>query len=148
MLATLGQATEEAIDLAGLEKFGRKTEIDATNQLDFSKGMPPGLLYPNNDSLGERVQRKLPNTKVVKCFNTVPNEVMFKPGFKDAEMMICGNDAGAKQETTKILKQFGWSGSIDIGGIDSARWLEALVPLWVRAASAKGNWNSMFALIG
>lgn len=147
VLATLGQATEEAIDLAGPEKFGGKTIIDATNQLDFSKGMPPGLIFPNNDSLGEHVQRKLPNAKIVKCFNTVPNSQMFKPKFRDAEMLICGNDSTAKQETERILKEFGWSGVIDIGGIENARWLEAIVPLWARAAIAKGSWDSMFVLI-
>ncbi|MHB8567749.1 MAG: NADPH-dependent F420 reductase [Nitrososphaerales archaeon] len=147
VLATLGDIAESVIDLAGPEKFGGKTVIDATNPLDFSKGMPPGLTFPITDSLGEHVQRKVPNAKVVKCFNTVTNSLMFKPRFKDAEMLICGNDSNAKQETTKILKEFGWAGSIDIGGIENARWLEALVPLWVRAAVAKGSWDSMFTFV-
>lgn len=33
----------------------------------------------------------------------------------------------------------GWPGVIDVGGIDGARWLEALVPLWVRVAEAAGG---------
>ena len=148
VLATLGVGTEQAIDLAGPEKFAGKTVIDATNQLDFSKGMPPGLLFQINDSLGERIQRKLANAKIVKCFNTVPNSQMFKPKLKDAEMLICGNDPSAKKETETILKEFGWSGAIDSGRIENSNWLEAMVPLWIRAASTKGNWNSFFVLMG
>jgi 8-hydroxy-5-deazaflavin:NADPH oxidoreductase len=37
-------------------------------------------------------------------------------------MMICGNDGGAKGEVTGILREFGWKGAIDVGGIEGARW--------------------------
>jgi 8-hydroxy-5-deazaflavin:NADPH oxidoreductase len=43
-----------------------KILVDASNPLDFSKGMPPTLFVTNDDSLGERIQRALPDTKVVK----------------------------------------------------------------------------------
>lgn len=147
VLATLGTAAENAIDLAGHANFRGKLLIDATNPLDFSKGMPPGLFVGTTDSLGERIQRKLPDTKVVKCFNTVGHTQMVDPTFKDVEMLICGNDASAKQEVTRILREFGWKGSIDLGGIEGARWLEAVGPLWVRAAMATNNWNSIFKLL-
>jgi predicted dinucleotide-binding enzyme len=62
-------------------------------------------------------------------------------------MLICGNDQNSKREVTDILKQFGWEGSIDVGRIEEAILLEALVLLWVRAAAATQSWNSMFALI-
>lgn len=148
VLATKGEALESAIDLAGLRNFSHNVVIDAANPLDFSKGMPPDILSKYSvQSLGEHVQQKLPDSKVVKCFNTVPNSVMFRPRFEGVQMLICGNDASSKQEVTNILKQFGWSGSIDVGGIENARLLEALVALWVRAAVATESWNSMFALV-
>ncbi len=53
----------------------------------------------------------------------------------------------AKQEVTKILKEFGWKGAIDVGGIDGARWLEALVPLWVRVSIAVNDWNNVFKVL-
>ena len=109
--------------------------------------MPPGLFTGLTDSLGERIQRKLPTAKVVKCFNTVPNSRMVNPGDKSAEMLICGNDAEAKSHVVQILKQFGWVGAIDIGGIGEARWLEALVPLWVRTAASLNSWNAMFKVL-
>jgi len=147
VLATLGTAAEEVIDLAGPSNFRGKLLIDVTNPLDFSKGMPPGLFVGTTDSLGERIQRKLPETMVVKCFNTVGNSQMVDPTYKGVEMLICGNDKTAKEEVTKILKEFGWKGAIDAGGIEGARWLEALVPLWVRVGIALNNWNNVFEVL-
>ena len=147
VVAVLGSAVDDAINLAGPKNFSGKVVIDATNALDFSRGLPPGLFTGPNESLGEKIQHKLPQAKVVKCFNTVPNSRMINPGDKSAEMLICGNDADAKRQVGQILKQFGWAGAIDIGGIAESRWLEAFVPLWVRTAASTNNWNSMFKIL-
>ncbi len=147
LIATLGTATEQAIDLAGDSNFSGKLLIDVTNALDFSKGMPPGLFVGITDSLSERIQRKLPEARVVKCFNTFGNRQMVDPTYKEVEMLICGNDAAAKQEVANILKEFGWKGAIDVGGIDGVRWLEALVPLWVRVSIAVNDWNNVFKVL-
>jgi 8-hydroxy-5-deazaflavin:NADPH oxidoreductase len=149
LLCCLGSVTDEVIELAGTSHFDGKVLIDVTNPLDFSKGMPPGLFVGGNDSLGERVQRRLPRARVVKCFNTVPNSVMAHPDLHGAtpDMMIAGNDDAAKAQVIAILREFGWSGGIDIGGIDGARWLEALVPLWVRVCMKLGNFNTAFKVL-
>lgn len=149
IVATHGAATEEVLDLVGPNPFKGKLVIDVTNQLDFSHGMPPGLLYGVSDSLGERVQRKLPEAKVVKCFNTVAHVQMIDPHFTEGDppMMYCGNDAGAKKRVAEILKEMGWKQSLDLGGIENARWIEALVPLWVRVSLALGDWNRAFSPI-
>ncbi len=149
VLCCLGSAVDAVIDLAGPEHFDGKVLIDATNPLDFSHGMPPGLFVGTTDSLAERVQRKLPRARVVKCFNTVPSALMGHPQLSGGtlEMMIAGNDAAAKAGVTEILRSFGWSGAIDIGGIEGARWLEALVALWVRVASALGTYRVAFRVV-
>jgi len=143
VLCLLGEATENAIKLAGMRNFDGKLVIDATNPLDFSSGMPPSLFVGTTDSLGERVQRMLPNAKVVKCFNTVNNQTMTNPKMKEGlpDMIICGNDEGAKRQVAGLLKEFGWGQPIDIGAIDGARWLEAYTALWVRLAMKLGNWT-------
>jgi len=69
---------------------------------------------------------------------------MVDPKFKDVEMMICGNDPAAKQQVIKVLKEFGWKGAIDIGGIENAGWLEAFVPLWARVGMALNTWDHVF----
>ncbi|MFY9716638.1 MAG: NAD(P)-binding domain-containing protein [Thermoplasmata archaeon] len=149
LLATHGAGTEPAIDLAGAAHFAGKLVLDASNPLDFSHGMPPGLFVGTTDSLGERVQRKLPAAHVVKCFNTVGNLTMVDPKIAGGppRMLICGNDAAAKQRTEAILRELGWGGALDVGGIDGARWLEALVPLWVRAGVALNTWEHMFQVV-
>ena len=143
VLCTLGQAAEAAIDLAGTTGFDGKVVIDVTNPLDLSKGMPPGLFVGTTDSLGEQIQRKLPKAKVVKALNIVSNATMVNPKMREGlpDMMIAGNDAGAKHTVAGLLKEFGWGDPIDVGGIDGARYLEAMVPLWVRVCQAVGSWS-------
>jgi predicted dinucleotide-binding enzyme len=142
VLATNGLGTEAAIDLGGPGNFDGKLVIDVTNALD-GKG---GLFVGTTDSLGERVQRKLPKAKVVKALNTVPSSQMVDPHLPEGapEMLICGNDADAKERVVAILRELGWPGAIDVGGIDGARWLEAMVPLWVRVGTALGTWDHVW----
>lgn len=141
VLALMGVAAEQVLDAAGPKNFDGKLVIDVTNPLDFSQGMPPSNFTGPNDSLGERVQKKLPKAKVVKAFNTVPNVKMADPKTPGAKLWIAGNDAAAKKKVEEIARAFGWEGVTDLGGIDAARWLEAWVPLWVRLCVAEGRWD-------
>lgn len=132
VLATLWEGTENAIWLAGPGNFAGKVVMDATNPLDFSGGMPPKLAVGHTDSGGERVQRWLPESSVVKAFNTVGNEHMTNPDFPGGppDMFICGDDEVAKQTVSGLVKSLGWS-VVDIGGIEGARYLEPLAMVWV-----------------
>lgn len=143
VLATHGDATESVLDAVGPRSVKGKVLIDATNPLDFSKGMPPGLFVGTTDSLGERVQRKAAGAKVVKCFNIVNYRLMTKPKLPGGlpDMLIAGNDKAAKRTVAKLLKEFGWGDPIDVGGIEGARWLEAWVPLWIRIVNDLGSWD-------
>jgi predicted dinucleotide-binding enzyme len=143
VLAVLGSAAEQVVDAAGPGHLDGKVLIDTTNPLDYSRGMPPGTFLGLDDSLAERVQRKAPRAKVVKAFNTVPNPKMLNPP-SGARMLIAGNDAGAKKRVEALLREHGWAGAIDLGGVQEARWMEAFVPLWVRAGVAIGRWDHIF----
>ena len=147
VLSVLGAAARDVLELAGPENFGGKLVLDTTNPLDFSQDGPPNLLFGGTDSLGERVQATLPDARVVKCFNTVPNVQMVDPEFEDETppMMICGND-DAKEQTEDILVEFGWPGALDVGAIESSRYLEVLVPLWVRIGMKLDTWKHAFAV--
>jgi predicted dinucleotide-binding enzyme len=148
VLATLGQANENAIRLAGPENFNGKTVIDTTNPLDFSQGMPPKLAISGADSGGEQAQRLLPGAHVVKAFNTVGNAHMFRPSFPGGppDMFICGDDEGAKRQVADLLRDFGW-GVIDVGGIEASRYLEAMCIVWVTHGAKSGSWSHAFKLL-
>ena len=149
VLAVLGNAAEEAIADAGPENFSGKVVIDAMNPLDFSGGFPPRLSITGGDSLGERVQRALPDAKVVKAFNTIGNPYFVDPGFSEGQptMLIAGDDEGAKRTVGDVLADFGWSDVVDIGGIEGSRELEAICIAWVKIGGARGAWDHGFKLV-
>lgn len=149
VLAVLGAAAEEVIAEAGAQKFTGKVVIDAMNPLDFSGGFPPKLSISGDDSLGERVQRALPDAKVVKAFNTIGNPYFVDPSFSEGKptMLIAGDDEGAKGTVSDVLKDFGWSDIIDIGGIEGSRELEAICIVWVKIGGARGAWDHGFKLL-
>jgi hypothetical protein len=148
ILATHGAVTVAVLEGVGPRAFDGKLVLDATNPLDFSRGAPT-LLFGLTDSLGERVQRKLPGAKVVKCFNTVSSVKMADPRFASgpARMWICGDDPEAKRSVDGVLRELGWAGALDVGGIDAARWLEAMVPLWVRAGQVLNTWEHILQVV-
>ena len=115
VLAVFGDAAEPAIADAGAANFSGKLVIDAMNPLDFSGGFPPKLSISGEDSLGERVQRLLPDANVVKAFNTIGNQYFVDPAFSQGAptMLIAGDDEGAKQAVTHILAEFGWSDVVE-----------------------------------
>jgi predicted dinucleotide-binding enzyme len=149
VLAVLGMAAEEAIADAGSERFTGKVVIDAMNPLDFSQGMPPRLGITGHDSLGERVQRALPDAKVVKAFNIIGNPYFVDPSFSEGQptMLIAGDDDGAKRAVAEVLERFGWPPAVDVGGIDASRELESLCILWVRIGAQRGAFDHGFKLL-
>ncbi len=147
VLATLWEGTEHALQLAGPESFAGKVMIDATNPLDFSGGMPR-LAVGHTDSGGERIQGWIPDARVVKAYNTIGNAHMFHPDFPGGppDMFICGNDDAAKETVRGINTEFGFE-TVDIGGIEAARYLEPLAMVWIAYAIRTGTWNHAFKLL-
>jgi 8-hydroxy-5-deazaflavin:NADPH oxidoreductase len=125
-----------------------KPVLDTTNPI----GGPPqnGVLTyftAQNDSLMEQLQRAAPNAHFVKAFSSVGNTMMVNPKLPSTPtMFICGNDAGAKATATEILTQFGWD-TMDCGGVEAARPIEALCMLWCIPGFAKNDWNHAFKML-
>jgi predicted dinucleotide-binding enzyme len=147
VLATLGSGTESALQLAGPRNMATKVVIDTTNPLEFSTGRPR-LSVGFDDSLGEQVQRWLPEARVVKAFNTVGNAHMVNPDFAGGppDMFIAGNDEDAKKIVSQVCKHFGW-GVIDMGGIEASRYLEPMCIVWVEYGIRSGGWNHAFKML-
>jgi predicted dinucleotide-binding enzyme len=149
VLATAWVGTENALKLAGAPvSLAGKLVMDVTNPVIEEDGKPLRLALGHTDSGGEQVQRWLPQSKVVKAFNSVGEDHMVDPKFPGGppDMFICGDDASAKQVVTGFCKNFGW-GVVDAGGIESARLLEPLCLLWVGYGLSTQTWNHAFKLL-
>ena len=149
VLSTSWTGTANALQMAGPSNMTDKVVIDTTNPLDFSQGLPPRMAVGHTDSAAEINQRSLPGSKVVKAFNIIGNPHMLRPDFPNGPptMFICGNDEQAKKMVIdNILTPFGWE-TIDIGGLEGARLLEALAMLWITYYFRTGSGNHAFKLL-
>jgi predicted dinucleotide-binding enzyme len=149
-----GAITLVALENIGQEVLNDKILIDISNPLDFSKGMPPSLIpeLSNTNSLGEEIQKRLPNTKVVKTLNTMWNGIMINPnliGNGDHVNYICGNDNAAKSKVISFLNELGWKNEsiLDLGDITAARATEATLPIWLRVYGATQNGAFNFKIV-
>jgi predicted dinucleotide-binding enzyme len=142
--ATHGQVSIEALQMADAAKVGSKILIDLANELDFSKGMPPGVLASQERCVAERIQSAFPNLRVVKSLNTVAATIMVNPkGLKDGDhtIFVAGNELEAKAKVSDLLKSFGWVDILDLGPLSAARGPEMYLAMWVRLYGALQNGN-------
>jgi 8-hydroxy-5-deazaflavin:NADPH oxidoreductase len=56
-----------------------------------------------------------------------------------SSVFVCGDDAEAKDLVVGLLRQFGHTDIVDLGGITSARGTEMFLPLWLRLMGALGT---------
>ena len=146
VLAVKGTGAEQAIREAGVANLAGKLVIDTTNPIADAPPTNGALQYFTgaNESLLQRLQAQAPQAKFVKAWNSVGNPVMVNPKFATTpSMFICGNDAGAKQETTEILTKFGWE-AIDVGGVELGHAVEALCILWCSPGFLRNDWVHAF----
>lgn len=148
---TSGSGSLEAVAQAGAANLKGKILVDVSNPLDFSKGMPPSLSVCNTDSLAERIQKALPDTKVVKSLNTTTAQLMVHPAQLaggDHTMFLSGNDAEAKAKVTELLKHgFGWKDVMDLGDLNAARAQEMTLPIWLRLWGALKTPNFNYKIV-
>ncbi|MDQ6891690.1 MAG: NAD(P)-binding domain-containing protein [Acidobacteriota bacterium] len=138
--ATAGAGAVAAVRAAGRENLRGKILVDVSNPLDFSRGMPPTLFTAAaGDSLAERIQAEVPETKVVKTLNTINASLMLDPARVggDSDLFIAGNDTAAKERVTTLLKEFGWKRVLDLGDSTAARGMEAYVLFWLQLYMAQ-----------
>lgn len=149
VLATHGEATANAIRLAGTANFGGKTVIDMTNPLDVSRGIPPAFTGVYGNSLGEQFQQLIPDADVVKTFNFTSVGIVVNPQREDgnATLFVAGNNAEAKKTVCRIAQRWGWKDHADLGDISQAYWLETLGITWIYYAFKNNSWTHAFSLL-
>lgn len=150
VLAVSGLVASNAIQIANPANFYGKIIIDTSNPIAKDPPTDAVLKYFTdlNESLMEKLQKKLPQARFVKAFNIVGNGLMYKPSFDNIKptMFICGNDADAKKEVTGILELFGWE-TEDMGAAAAARAIEPLAILWCIPGFISNHWNHAFKLL-
>jgi predicted dinucleotide-binding enzyme len=149
---TKGEHALDALRQAGAANLAGKVLVDVTNPLDFSRGFPPSLSVCNTDSLGEQIQRALPDARVVKALNTMWCGIMVDPRRLPGShlVFVAGNDAAAKATVAGLLRQFGWREEevVDVGDITGARATEMMLPIWLRLYGKRGDGVFNFAISG
>lgn len=150
VLAVKGTAAEAVVEQAGPEALVGKTIIDATNPIAEAPPVNGVLAFFTtlSDSLMERLQKRAPKAHFVKAFSSVGNPAMVNPDYGGTRptMFICGNDANAKKDVTRILDQFGWE-TEDMGSVEAARAIEPLCMLWCIPGFLQNRWTHAFKLL-
>lgn len=139
--ATNGAAALDVLGLAGEATLAGKVLVDVSNPLDYSHGMPPTLFVKDTDSLGEQLQRTFPAARVVKTLNTLNADLMVHPNTlpEPTTVFVSGEDPEAKVVVTGLLRSFGHTDVIDLGGIETARGPELWLPLWLGLMGSLGT---------
>ncbi len=147
--ASSGTVSLEVLGLAGAENLAGKPLLDVSNPLDFSAGFPPTLFVKDTDSLGEQIQRAFPGARVVKSLNTLTAALMVEPTTLDdtGSVFVSGDDADAKAVVITLLQGFGHEDVIDLGGIETARGPEMMLPLWLRLMGILGTAGFTFKIV-
>ena len=150
ILCPLYRAVDEVIELAGKENFAGKIVIDTTNPIAEEPPVNGVLKYVKSSegSAGEHIQNMLPNSHVVKAFNSIGSGYMYKPKFEDGQptMFICGNNDEAKKSVSVMLENFGWD-VMDSGGIEASNAVEGLCIIWCARGFREGEWSHAFKLL-
>ena len=150
VISVLARVVEDVIRTAGVGNFRGKVLIDTNNPITDGPPVDGVLQYftAQNTSLGEKIQALLPEAKVVKTFNSVGAGLMINPHFEQGTptMFLCGNDAGAKQQVSDIVRQFGWE-PFDCGSIVGARAIEPLCILWCLPGFRNNMWTHAFKVL-
>jgi predicted dinucleotide-binding enzyme len=150
VLAVKGSAAEAVVDQCGTGNLAGKVVIDTTNPISDVPARNGVLDFFTSfqESLMERLQKRAPNARFVKAFSCVGGAFMVDPDFggQKPSMFVCGNDAAAKTEVTRILTAFGWE-TEDMGGVEAARAIEPLCMLWCIPGLRENRWTHAFKLL-
>lgn len=114
--------------LQSVHDWSGKIVIDATNR--FTPPQPG-----QSPSIAEDVARWVAPASVVKAFNTIGAEMMRDPVFGTlrASMLICGDDASAKQVVSALAAALEFD-VVDCGALNTAPLIENMAKLWVHLA--------------
>lgn len=128
------------------EQLAGKVVVDITNPLDFETF--DSLTVPADSSATAEIAAALPDSRVVKAFNTNFAATLGAGtiGDKPTTVLIAGDDEDAKSQVADVVTAGGLR-SVDAGSLSRARELEALGFLQITlAAQDKLSWTGGFGV--
>ena len=129
------------------EQLAGKVVVDITNPLNFETFN--SLVVPADSSAAAEIAAKLPQSRVLKAFNTTFAATLAAGtvGPLTTTVQIAGDDADAKSTLAGIVTSGGLN-AIDAGSLTRARELEALGFLQITLAAAdKVSWTGGFGMV-
>ncbi|REF31903.1 NADPH-dependent F420 reductase [Calidifontibacter indicus] len=146
VLAVPYPAIDQIVEQRG-DQLAGKIVVDITNPLNFETF--DSLVVPADGSAAAEVAAKLPNSRVLKAFNTTFAGTLAAGtvGPLTTTVLIAGDDADAKSQLASVVTSGGLK-AIDAGSLKRARELEAVGFLQLTlAASEKISWTGGFGVI-
>jgi predicted dinucleotide-binding enzyme len=129
------------------DQLAGKVVVDITNPLNVSTF--DSLTVPPDSSAAAELAARLPQSRVLKAFNTnfAASLGSGTVGDQPTTVLIAGDDADAKALLADVIRS-GGPRAIDAGSLRRARELEAIGLLQITlAAGEKISWTNGFALI-
>ena len=129
------------------DQLAGKVVVDITNPVNFETF--DSLVVPADGSAAAEIAAALPQSRVVKAFNTTFAATLASGTVGDAvtTVLIAGDDADAKSLLAGIVTEAGLR-AIDAGSLRRARELEGIGFLQITlAAGEKVAWTGGFAVI-
>jgi 8-hydroxy-5-deazaflavin:NADPH oxidoreductase len=125
---------QQAGDLSGKVIVTCSLPMDARNTR---------LIIAGNVSGAEELARRVPKSRVVSAFNTVPSEVLFrvfeaKRRKSRPSLVVCGDDERAKDVALQLAGDVGFEG-VDAGPLNLARYTEPFALLIAQLAYEGGG---------
>ena len=145
VLAVPYPAVGQVIAQRGAQLAG-KIVVDITNPLDFETF--DSLTVPADSSAAAETAAALPDSRVVKAFNTnfAGTLATGTAGGQPITVLLAGDDAGAKAVLAGVISAAGLR-AVDAGSLKRARELEAVGFLQLTlAVGEKTSWTGGFSL--
>lgn len=131
ILAVPWKGLEKLVDEVGPHLDGRIV-VDPVVPLAVESGFAGLAPVPQAASVGEWLQQTLKGARVVSALKNVPALDLADADMAlAADVLLCGDDAGARDEVARLVARIPGLRAVDSGGIRNARYLEALTALIV-----------------
>ena len=145
VLAVAHPSVAEILESRGAQLAG-KIVVDITNPLNFETF--DSLVAPADGSKAGEIAAALPNSRVLKAFNTnfAATLASKQVGSNPTTVLVAGDDVDAKNALIEIVRAGGVA-AVDAGALKRARELEAVGFLQLTlAVQEKIQWTGGFAV--